>query len=408
VSELTSQVARRSRQIGTILQAEGLRGLTYRLRKLAVEKISLKTLELPVSSIDVQTADLAAPPPTLLYRVQPGEPLRLNWLMTPPSPGSGGHTTLFRIINYLESHGYSNHVYFYDQNRADYQHYATIVRDFYGFAGSILPAGTALSDAHGQFATSWPTAYPVFNSGCRGKRFYLVQDFEPYFHAVGSLSVLAENTYRMGFHAITAGCWLAEKLRADYGMQTDHFDFGCDIARYTRRDGHKRTGVAFYARPEASRRGYEIGIMALELLAKWRPEIELHFYGDKIGKLPFRFIDHGKVTPHHLNEIYNLCFAGLSLSLTNVSLVPHEMLAAGCIPVVNDAVHNRIVLDNPYVRYAQPSPPALAAELKSIASMPGFQEHSRLAAASVAANTWDDAGARVDTALRRVLLETCN
>lgn len=39
--------------------------------------------------------------------------------------------------------------------------------------------------------------------------------------------------------------------------------------------------------------------------------------------------------------------AGLTLSLTTVSLVPLEMLAAGFIPVVNDADHSRIVLANP-------------------------------------------------------------
>ena len=54
-------------------------------------------------------------------------------------------------------------------------------------------------------------AYPVFNSRCSGKRFYFVQDFEPYFYPVGSMSLLAENTYRMGFHAITIGALLCRQ-----------------------------------------------------------------------------------------------------------------------------------------------------------------------------------------------------
>lgn len=398
-------MAWRTRQIGAILRADGWRGLSNRLRKLAVEQIAPKAVDLPVSAEDLQKADLAAPNSAATVPLVQGEAIRLNWLMTPPSSGSGGHTTIFRIINYLEAHGYANQVYFCDLYHADHQHYAATVRDFYGFAGPVLPSGTALDDAHGIFATSWPTAYPVFNSKCRGKRFYFVQDFEPYFHPVSSLSVLAENTYRMGFHAITAGRWLSQKLRTEYGMKADHFDFGCDVARYSRRNTGKRTGVAFYARPEASRRGYEIGIMALELLARRRPEIDFHFYGEKIGKMPFRFFDHGKIAPSQLNEIYNLCFAGLSLSLTNVSLVPHEMLAAGCIPVVNDANHNRMVLDNPFVHYAQPSPPALAAELANLADMADFAEYSRQAEASVVANTWEDAGARVDATLRNALLD---
>jgi hypothetical protein len=109
------------------------------------------------------------------------------------------------------------------------------------------------------------------------------------------------------------------------------------------------------------------------------------------------------VTPARLNEIYNLCFAGLSLSLTNVSLVPYEMLASGCIPVVNDAVHNRMVLDNPHIRYAPLTPHSLAAALEAVVTMPDFEEVSKLAAESVASASWDDAGAAVDSALRKAL-----
>src|ERR1700730_1968012 len=165
--------------------------------------------------------------------------------------------------------------------------------------------------------------------------------------------------------------------------------------------------LVFYARPEAARRGFELGLMAMEIFAARHPDIDLHFYvhfyGDTMGKLPFRVIDHGRVSPDELNRIYNQCYAGLSLSLTNVSLVPHEMLAAGCIPVVNEAVQNRIVLDNPFVRYAPPSPHALASELDALVLTPAFNSLSQAAAASVHGATWDDAGATVDGILRRAL-----
>jgi hypothetical protein len=217
------------------------------------------------------------------------------------------------------------------------------------------------------------------------------------------LNLMAENTYRMGFHAITAGRWLAQKLSTEFGMSADSFEFGCDTTCYHRLPNSKRRGVVFYARPEAARRGFELGLMAIEKFAARRPDIEINFYGKKMGKLPFRYIDHGLVSPDELNSIYNQCYAGLSLSLTNVSLVPHEMLAAGCIPVVNDAVHNRIVLENPFVRYAPPYPHALAAELEELVATPDFDTLSRAAAASVRSATWDDAGATVDAILRRVL-----
>ena len=42
-------------------------------------------------------------------------------------------------------------------------------------------------------------------SPARGARFYLVQDFEPSFYAAGSEALMAEATYRFGFHGVTAG-----------------------------------------------------------------------------------------------------------------------------------------------------------------------------------------------------------
>jgi hypothetical protein len=157
--------------------------------------------------------------------------------------------------------------------------------------------------------------------------------------------------------------------------------------------------VVLYARPTAARRAYDVGVMTLELFAEQHPDAEIHLYGERIGRLPFRYVDHGLITPDELNAIYNRCFAGLSLSMTNVSLVPHEMLASGCIPVVNDADHNRIVLDNPFVRYAPPTPHALAAALADVAAEPDVSARADSASRSVSGIFWDDAGRQVESAL---------
>jgi hypothetical protein len=79
------------------------------------------------------------------------------------------------------------------------------------------------------------------------------------------------------------------------------------------------------------------------------------------------------------------------------------MLAAGCIPVVNDAVQNRLVLDNPFVRYAQPYPQALVDELDAIVTDSDFDFVSDAASASVMGTTWDQAGEAVDLILRKSL-----
>jgi O-antigen biosynthesis protein len=397
------QFSRRYRQSRDILKREGLNGIANRMRVAAGRWLQTNEVKIPVRRADLLAADLSQPFRFRVPKIDSGQGLTLNWVTIPAGRGSGGHTTLFRSIRYLQAHGYTIRLYFYNVYGGDQTYYESIARDYYGFDGKIANVDDGMDDAHGVVATSWPTAYPVFNSRCAGKRFYFVQDFEPYFYPVGAMSLLAENTYRMGFHGITAGRWLSQKLNAEFEMCADPFEFGSDTSCYHRLESCRRSGVVFYARPEAARRGFELGLMAMELFAARHPEIELHFYGNKMGKLPFRFIDHGRVTPDQLNQIYNKCYAGLSLSLTNVSLVPHEMLAAGCIPVVNDAVHNRMVLENPFVRYSPAYPQALASELEQVVSSLEFDSLSRAAANSVRAASWDDAGATVDGIFRRAL-----
>jgi hypothetical protein len=395
------QFGRRYRQTRVVLSTDGLSGIATGIHRIAAEWFAPKNVRLPVRRADVIAADLSRPFQPLVPTVATSDAVFVNWVVIPAGPTSGGYTTLFRIISYLESHGYVNRIYFYNVYGGDHRYYESIVRHHYGFHGKLASIDDGMEDAHAVVATAWPTAYPVFNSRCKGKRFYFVQDFEPFFYPVGALSFLAENTYRMGFHAITAGRWLAQKLSAEFGLSTDSFEFGCDTSRYYRQEDAKRSGVVFYARPEAERRGFELGLMAIEVFAARRPEIEVHFYGAKIGNLPFRFVDHGRISPDELNRIYNRCYAGLSLSLTNVSLVPHEMLAAGCIPVVNDTVPNRLVLDNPFVCYAPSYPEALASELEALVITRDFDSISRASAASVVPASWDNAGATVDMVFRR-------
>src|SRR6185295_4097790 len=146
-----------------------------------------------------------------------------------------------------------NRVYFYNIYGADHQYYESILRSFYGFHGFVGPPDNEMEDAHAVVATAWPTAYAAFNSCCSGKRFYFVQDYEPYFYPVGGVSLLAENTYRMRFHAITAGRWLAKKLSNEFDMQADAFDFGCNTQIYNRSETCQRSGIIFYARREATR-----------------------------------------------------------------------------------------------------------------------------------------------------------
>jgi hypothetical protein len=402
------EIRRRRRQLRRLWAEGGSQRTLASVKRAIVNLLGPMTPPLEVRPIDVLAADLTVPRVWTSIPLDSDRRLVVNWVTTPPAEDSGGHTTMFRLIKHLEQGGHLCRIYLYDVYGGDAIYYESRIREYFPcFTGEVNDVGGGMADAHAVVATSWPTAYPVYNDPCRGTRFYLVQDFEPWFYPVGGRSVLAENTYRMGFHAVTAGRYLAAKLRAEYGMRADGFPFGCDTDKYNLlKDGSVRDGIVFYAKPHAPRRAFELGLMALQLFSKRHPGLKIHLYGERIGTLPFLsfpFIDHGVLSPNELNRIYNRCFAGLTLSMTNVSLVPHEMLSAGCIPVVNEATQNREVLENPFVRYAPPTPQALAEALADVVSIENFTDLATSASASVGSTSWEVAGSVVEKSILSAL-----
>jgi hypothetical protein len=310
----------------------------------------------------------------------------------------------------LEDAGHRCVIYLQDRHGWSIEQHRRTIRQWWPWLrAETRNLADGIEDAHAVFATTWQTAYPVLASPARGARFYLVQDFEPSFFAAGSEALLAEATYRFGFHGVTAGRWLAELLRRDYGMSADHFDFGCDLDAYriNRAPGaaSSRTGVCCYCRPSTPRRAHELAMVALDLFAVRQPSVPIHLFGESVRGLTFQAKQHGTLTPQRLNELYNRCIAGLALSATNVSLVPQEMLAAGCIPVVNDTEQSRVVLENPHVVYAPPTPFGLAAAIEDLVVLPPPERAAaaEAGAASVYGASWDDAGKQVERVVRTVV-----
>jgi glycosyltransferase involved in cell wall biosynthesis len=403
-------VGERLRQTARLLGSEGPSGVAVRLLTRATSALQPAGYAgLPVDREDLARASeivasgRSAPQP-IPWRVD--EPLSVAWVCGPPGEGSGGHTTMFRMVTALERAGHTCTVYIHDRHGWEIDQHRGGIRNWWpSVRAEVRDLAAGIDDCHLILATSWDTAYPVLTSPARGARCYFVQDFEPAFHPAGSLALLAEATYRFGFHGITAGRWLAQLLRRDYGMPADHFDFGADLDRYTLNGAGEREGVCYFCRPSTPRRAHELAVVALDLFAGRHPEVTIHTYGELPRALPFATTDHGLMTPEQLAALYRRCVAGLVLSATNVSLVPHEMLACGCIPVVNDAEHNRVVLDNEHVAYAPATPFELAQALSRLVSGPAAEASAtaRTAAASVDSMSWEESGRQLEGILLDVV-----
>jgi glycosyltransferase involved in cell wall biosynthesis len=362
-----------------------------------------------VSYDDALFADWSTPHPAVVTprAVAASRPV-IAWVMSPPGANSGGHQNIFRFIRFLERAGYEARIYLYatfdDQPPEEVRRRVTASASYATIAASIerYPVDGVPKDVDAIMATSWETAYRSLRDSSSARRLYFVQDFEPQFFPTGSESQLAENTYRFGFTGITAGRWLAERLNREFGMTTHSFDFGVDSEHYSIQNTGTRDAVFFYARPETPRRGFELGAMALDLFTRARPHYRVILAGQNLSRLdlPFQHTSVGNLPVSELNAIYNRCAAGLVMSLTNMSLLPLELLAAGTIPVVNDAPNNRMVSDNPFISFAAPNPTALAQALIEAVDR---KDTATRAANSVADSTWDRSGEQFLDAVRRSL-----
>ncbi len=349
---------------------------------------------------DARSVDWSVVHPAVAHPVAlPEGPLTVAWIMSPPGEGSGGHQNIFRFIRYLEGAGHRVKIYLY--STGDVYTVAQIRArvssgSYPSVAASIeeYPASGISADVDVLVATGWETAYPAWRDASPARRLYFVQDYEPYFYGVGTDSVLASNTYRFGFSGITAGNWLKTKLADEYGMPTRSYEFSADRDDYSLVNTGPRKEIFFYARPGTTRRGYELGIMTLDNFARERPDYVINLAGWDVSRypIPFPYVNLGTLPVGKLNELYNRCAAGLVLSLTNMSLLPLELLAAGVIPVVNDAPNNTMVSSNPFIEYTPASPRALADRLIAVVDRADLPEHSRKAAQSIGTEGWDGSG----------------
>ncbi len=326
-------------------------------------------------------------------RPAPDAPLTIGWILSGLAEGSGGHTTIFRMVEALERAGHRCVLYVYDGVGGGPDRYRELLRRWWpGVRAEVRDVGAGLSGCDGYVATAWSTAHVLAGQGAvPGARFYLAQDYEPYFYPRGAAYELAAESYRFGFTVITIGDMVADELREHHGLRPAVAPFGCDTRSYRPLSSERRSGVVFYAKPGIARRGYELGALALQKFHAAQPAVPIHTFGIRAPHLAFPAEVHAHMRPHELNLLYNRCSVGLALSFTNISLIATELLAAGVVPVVNDHAGSRADLDNPFVAWVRPTPDAVAEGIERAQAL-----HERFGAheiaQSVAHSSWRPAG----------------
>lgn len=368
--------------------------LVRRVVQVLGDRVGVSQLDFPLLDRDIRDAQQL--PLQLTDIPSPaGRPARIAWIVVAPGIGSGGHTTLFRMIDACGRAGYENTLLFYDTVSSDFATNVDRVRRGWPWLRCDFGVvGDALEGFDAYVASSWPTAHVLAaRSTRRGAHLYFIQDFEPYFYPRGTLYQLAKDSYRLGLRNVALGQMVADAVREDSGAAVDVVPFGCDHDVYSLPvHQSRRRGIAYFAKINSDRRGYRLALLALQELQRRRPDVPIHVYGDVVPAKALEAVNHGYLGAEDLNKLYGGVVAGLVLSFTNISLIPSELAAAGAVPVMNDEAAARSVFPHPEAVWSSPSPSRLADALEAVLDGSNVEERARRVA-NWRGPTWADTAA---------------
>ena len=386
----------RSRPVRRVLRSGPARRLTTRL--VAAQK----TPEDPAAPYGAWAQLEQTGPVPLAAGEPPGVALEVAFVVPEFRRGSGGHTTIANLVRSLERRGHACSLWLHDPLRRTGGG-AEFRACFGPFTAAVHDDLEGWRGAEVAVATGWQTVAPVLLlPGCRA-RAHLVQDEEPDFYPASAERLWAEHGHDFGLPCITAGRWLAERMRSR-GLPATSFELGIDHETYRpARDVTRAPArVLFYARVATPRRAVPLGMLALAELSRRRPEVEVVLFGDPSPvAAPFPFDQLGILAPGDVARAYAGATVGLVLSLTNHSLAAQEMAACG-LPVVElRTPSTELAFAGSPIELADATPRALADALERLLADPdGRAARSAAGVRWAASRTWDAAAEAVETGLR--------
>ncbi len=299
-------------------------------------------------------------------------PLNINWVLRAPiASRGGGYRTIFRLADSLAKRGHHVRVYVEPVAHLDGMTETEIVefvqKNFGPLDVDIHIGHRNLLPADATIATNWPTAYTVAEHRESLWKFYFVQDYEPEFYEVNDpLYEEAKRTYGLPLQMICIGEHLKRILSNLTKRSPEVIDFGLDndtFRMYMSPENRPRPyKVLFFARPKVKRRGFELGIAALQLLKELRPDVQVLTFGaseEEIGKLPFDATHLGIISPERLAGVLNEAHILLCFSLSNISWVPFEGMGCGAAVVEVDRPSVREMVGEGTCLLAEPRPAAV-------------------------------------------------
>ncbi|MCR5637312.1 MAG: glycosyltransferase family 1 protein [Lachnospiraceae bacterium] len=280
-----------------------------------------------------------------------GEVTSILFVITRMVRFHGGQTSILRLGTKLSELGVRvGYAVYKPQSKEEMEICA--VSNLSGFKGELIDSegfskllseGTE-SDKEYQVicASSWDTVSYVKKLG--GYKAYFIQDYEPYFYNFGELFLLSQKTYEQGLHMISLGSWNKEMINRNCNTvsKIDVVDFPYESKDYPECSrsydyrNKKKLTLAVYLKFYGKRLPCiipEVLNGVKKRFEKRGVQVEILYFGEaKSFKAPYGK-NLGMLNKDELNELYKKADFGVVASMSNISLVPYEMLSAG-LPVI--------------------------------------------------------------------------
>ena len=257
----------------------------------------------------------------------------------------GGLTSVLRIASRLSNDGFKVYFSSYNCNDLEKMHEAAM-HNLSEYSPNFIKLDSARQVSF-QFviATNWQSVY--FSKSIKGYKLFFVQDYEPYFYSYSDQYFLAKKSYELGFHIISLGKWNLEQIqrncRVGNYIKADYIDFPFEPKEYifkardfSKYQNKKTIKIAVYVKREKKRIPSLIFSILnntfTELLEKGI-KLEIYYFGLNKNEKVKIGTNLGRLSKSKLAELYDNCDYGLVASMTNVSLVPYEMIGSG-LPVI--------------------------------------------------------------------------
>lgn len=256
---------------------------------------------------------------------------------------SGGQTSILRLGTELSKLGYEvGYIVYKAQSKADMVECATF--NLAGYKGEMY-TNKSIDKIKSDIviASSWDTV--AFAKKIPGYKMYFVQDYEPYFYPFGELFLLAQKTYEQGLHMVSLGPWNKEMIEKHCNIisKMDYVEFPYEKKEYPnhtrdylsyskRKDFVMAVYLKYYGKRLPSITQYLL-TQVKEEFAKDGINLTIKYFGEDKFFRTEGGENLGMLSKGELLKLYKKADFGMVASMSNISLVPYEMLATG-LPLI--------------------------------------------------------------------------